>query len=103
MGTAKTTVALRPVMIKVVTSTQSPAMELTDLFSQIGGFLGLFVGASVVTMFEFFEFVSLTIYDKVKTWCQKFDRNIVSIEPWAGAGTSRPHSPSPPPPNKNQK
>ena len=37
--------------------TEFHAMDLADLFAQIGGFLGLFIGASMITMFEFFEYL----------------------------------------------
>ena len=44
--------------IVLTTTTQSPAMTVVDLLSQIGGFLGLLVGASVVTLFEVLEFMT---------------------------------------------
>ena len=40
---------------------QQPAFELLSLFSEIGGFLGLLLGASVLTVCEIFDFIIVTI------------------------------------------
>jgi hypothetical protein len=42
--------------------TESPKTSIADLFSQIGGGLGLFVSFSVFTLFEFIEIFILVIY-----------------------------------------
>ena len=42
--------------------TESPKTSIADLFSQIGGGLGLFVSFSVFTLFEFIELFILIIY-----------------------------------------
>jgi hypothetical protein len=42
--------------------TESPKTSIADLFSQIGGGLGLFVSFSVFTLFEFIELFILVIY-----------------------------------------
>jgi len=41
--------------------TESPKTSIADLFSQIGGGLGLFVSFSVFTLFEFIELFILII------------------------------------------
>ena len=41
--------------------TESPKTSIADLFSQIGGGLGLFVSFSVFTLFEFIELFILVI------------------------------------------
>ena len=41
--------------------TESPKTSIADLFSQIGGGLGLFVSFSVFTLFEFIELFILFI------------------------------------------
>jgi hypothetical protein len=41
--------------------TESPKTSIADLFSQIGGGLGLFVSFSVFTLFEFVEMFILVI------------------------------------------
>ena len=41
--------------------TESPKTSIADLFSQIGGGLGLFVSFSVFTLFEFLEIFILVI------------------------------------------
>ena len=51
--------------IKVVTTTQSHAMKWTDLLAQIGGYLGLLTGVSVITLVEFIEFGARSTYRKV--------------------------------------
>ena len=44
--------------------TQSPAMDWTDVLSQIGGFLGLLLGISVLTVVEFLEFVIIYFFPR---------------------------------------
>ena len=46
---------------------QSPAMTVVDLLSQIGGLLGLLVGASVITLFEVFEFTAASCFQRIKS------------------------------------
>ena len=41
--------------------TESPKISIADLFSQIGGALGLFVSFSIFTLFEFMELFILII------------------------------------------
>ena len=62
-----TTIKISPQYVKLVSTEEKHAMELTDFLSQIGGFLGLLVGASVVTLFEFLEFFVLAIFYKTKS------------------------------------
>jgi hypothetical protein len=49
--------------------TESPKISLADLFSQIGGSLGLFVSFSIFTLFEFIELLILFI------WGVLFEKN----------------------------
>ena len=42
--------------------TESPKMSIADLFSQIGGALGLYVSFSIFTLFEFMELLILLMY-----------------------------------------
>ena len=57
--------------IILTTTTQSPAITLVDLLSQIGGFLGLLVGASVITLFEFFDFFAASGCQRIKQLTSK--------------------------------
>ena len=41
---------------KMTTFEDVPKMSRVDLFGLVGGYFGLFVGISLVTLFEFFEF-----------------------------------------------
>jgi hypothetical protein len=43
--------------------TESPKTSIADLFSQVGGALGLFVSFSIFTVFEFIEILILVIYN----------------------------------------
>jgi hypothetical protein len=43
--------------------TESPKTSVADLFSQIGGSLGMFVSFSIFTLFELCEIVILIIYN----------------------------------------
>ena len=40
---------------------QQPAFEFLSLLSEVGGFLGLLLGASVLTVCEIFDFIIVTI------------------------------------------
>ena len=62
---------LRPQSVKHVVAEQKHAIKFTDFLSQIGGFLGLLVEASIVTLFEFFEFFALAFYQKIKLITQR--------------------------------
>ena len=44
---------------------QNIAFEFLSLLSEIGGFLGLFLGASALTVFELVDYISLQIYNKI--------------------------------------
>ena len=46
--------------------TQNIAFEFLSLLSEIGGFLGLLLGASVLTVCELIDFVALICVDKFK-------------------------------------
>ena len=46
--------------------TQNIAFEFLSLLSEIGGFLGLLLGASVLTVFELIDFVTLATINKFK-------------------------------------
>ncbi len=52
----------------------NPAFEFLSLLSEIGGFLGLLLGASVLTLFELFDYIICLIISKMK---QKKSRNRV--------------------------
>ena len=54
--------------IKYVQITQKPAFEVLSLFGEVGGFLGLLLGASVMTVCEFLDYISLKMYFK---WSKK--------------------------------
>ena len=43
---------------------QNVAFEFLSLLSEIGGFLGLLLGASVLTVFELIDFVTLATINK---------------------------------------
>ena len=45
---------------------QNIAFEFLSLLSEIGGFLGLLLGASVLTVCELLDFIALTIVRKLK-------------------------------------
>ena len=66
-----TKLILKPKSIDTVTTTQTHAMNMIDLLSQIGGFLGLLVGASIVTLFEFFEFAVGCFIERIKLSANK--------------------------------
>ena len=46
---------------------QNVAFEFLSLLGEIGGFLGLLLGASVLTVFELIDFVTLTMINRFKT------------------------------------
>ena len=43
---------------------QNVDFELLSLFGEIGGFLGLLLGASVLTVFELIDYILLFCYNK---------------------------------------
>ena len=45
---------------------QNIAFEFLSLLSEIGGFLGLLLGASVLTVCEMVDFITLMIVSKMK-------------------------------------
>ena len=45
---------------------QNVAFEFLSLLSEIGGFLGLLLGASVLTVCELIDFVALAAINKLK-------------------------------------
>ena len=47
---------------------QQPAFEFLSLLSEVGGFLGLLLGASVLTVCELLDYISLTM---LKRWRSK--------------------------------
>ena len=53
--------------MKMEVTTQKPAMVAFQLFSQIGGLLGLFIGASMMTLLEFFDFALVLVLEKLKS------------------------------------
>ena len=52
--------------LQVRATRQTPAMQPYDIFSNIGGLFGLFMGASMMTLLEFGDFVVVTIHHHVK-------------------------------------
>ena len=61
---------------------QNIAFEFLSLLSEIGGFLGLLLGASVLTVCELVDYTVLLLIRKVK-------RKKLRIEPNAGNGVLR--------------
>ncbi len=45
---------------------QNIAFEFLSLLSEIGGFLGLLLGASVLTIYEMLDFLTLMVLNKMK-------------------------------------
>ena len=45
---------------------QNKAFEFLSLLSEIGGFLGLLLGASVLTVFEIVDFVLVKIFNRIR-------------------------------------
>ena len=45
---------------------QQPAFEFLSLLSEVGGFLGLLLGASVLTVCELLDFVAMFFIDRYK-------------------------------------
>ena len=45
---------------------QRPAFEFESLISEVGGFLGLLLGASVLTVCEVIDFISVSVARKFK-------------------------------------
>ena len=50
---------------QIVTYHQVHAMGVNDLLAQIGGFAGLLIGASIITVFEFVDVLSLMLIRRV--------------------------------------
>jgi len=48
--------------LRFLTITEMPKMSWTDLIANVGGYFGLFVGISFVTLFEIAELIFLIIY-----------------------------------------
>lgn len=46
--------------------TQQPAFELLSLLSEVGGFLGLLLGASMLTVCELLDFLTLVVIRRCK-------------------------------------
>ena len=67
-----TEIRLKQKELHVVTTTQSHAMDIGDLFSQIGGFFGLLMGASLMTILEVLQFLiqSFLQFLKLKWQCK---------------------------------
>ena len=51
--------------LKVTTVEEVPMITILDLFGLIGGYLGLFVGISLTTVVEFFEFSMRWFHEKI--------------------------------------
>ena len=51
--------------IKKVTTKLVPEIDIGEGIGLVGGYLGLFVGASVITLFEFLQFLGKLIYRKI--------------------------------------
>ena len=47
-------------------SEQKPVFELLSLMSEIGGFLGLLLGVSVLTVCEMIDFIAMWFISKLK-------------------------------------
>ena len=45
---------------------QNIAFEFLSLLSEVGGFLGLLLGASVLTVFELLDYISLSFLSKLQ-------------------------------------
>ena len=45
---------------------QNIAFEFLSLLSEVGGFLGLLLGASVLTVFELLDYISLSCLSKLQ-------------------------------------
>ena len=63
---------------------QQPAFELLSLFSEVGGSLGLLVGASVLSICEIIDFIIVTI----STLCTAKRINTKNVDVSKGTSTS---------------
>ena len=45
---------------------ENPAFEFLSLLSEIGGFMGLLLGASALTLFELLDYIALQFYKQCK-------------------------------------
>ena len=55
---------------------QNIAFEFLSLLGEIGGFLGLLLGASVLTVCELIDFITLTIVNKFKRNSVRPSKNV---------------------------
>jgi len=62
----KSKVSFKFVSPQFIKTTQVPAMNWEDVLSQIGGFLGLLIGASMISFLELFEFVLISIGGRIR-------------------------------------
>jgi len=60
-----TRVSFKFVTPQFIKTTQLPAMGWEDVSSKIGGFLGLLIGASLISFLELIEFVFTSLYRKI--------------------------------------
>lgn len=51
--------------LNVVTERQVPALSSVQLFSEFGGILGLFLGASFLTLLEFVDYLLVLLHEKL--------------------------------------
>ena len=54
-------VKLQPLSLDVTSVEHVPELTLLDIFAQIGGFMGLFLGASLMTWLELFDVILLVV------------------------------------------
>ena len=59
--------------------TQNPAYPPEALFGELGGLLGLFIGASVLTVIEFVDLLVMTVVKKMRSG-NKVERKTVELE-----------------------
>ena len=53
-----------PIRLTIVKEYQR--ITLVDLFGLVGGYLGLFVGVSMITVLEMIEFVLVSLFDRLR-------------------------------------
>ena len=71
---------------------QNVAFEFLSLLGEIGGFLGLLLGGSVLTIFELIDFIALTALNKVRRNAPAAERS-ASVAPEVNLGECTYHSP----------
>ena len=54
---------------------EKPAMEIYDVFANIGGQLGLCVGASLITIVEFLELLAILVYNVLRFMFKGFNKS----------------------------